>query len=604
MDRTKTRLIRPNVAPASDEGADRARLTLDAIADGVMSTDTDGLVSYCNPVAASLTGWDHDEVRGRRFIDVFRLIDATTRIPLPDPLARPMHENGAVWLRPDCVLVHRDGSETAVEDSAAPIHDPAGKIIGAVIVFRDASATRASALKMAHLAQHDVLTDLPNRFLLADRLGQAIERAERDRRILALLFLDLDHFKTINDSLGHAVGDGLLRSLARRLVASVRSTDTVSRQGGDEFVILLSDIARVEDVVVAAEKVMAAIALPHHVEGHELHVTASMGVVVYPACGTDTATLLKNGDAAMYHAKENGRNNVQVFTADMHVRAVERQQIESEMRRALKLDQFVLHYQPIVELEHFRLVGVEALVRWQHPTRGLLHPLSFMPVAEQCGFVSLLGRWVVREACRQARAWCDAGFPPLRLAVNTSALELRTHGFVKSLQDCLGETGLVPHTLEIEITETVLLQDSHATAQVLASIAGMGVNLALDDFGTGYSSLSHLKRYPIDTLKIDRSFIGGLATDASDAGIVSALIGLGRSLGLRVVAEGVETVQQAALLRAEGCEQAQGYFFGHPVDARALGEILAKQAARPDVPEGVRRGAGKTPRDPIRPPAS
>jgi diguanylate cyclase (GGDEF)-like protein/PAS domain S-box-containing protein len=561
------------------EEKDRAQVTLEAIADGVISTDEEGLVTYCNPVAAALTGWPRDDAKGQPFANIFKLISAKSRESVPDPMARSMRENVAVSLTPDCLLVRPDGNETAIEDSAAPIHDRAGKVIGAVIVFRDVSASRAAALKMSYLAQHDVLTDLPNRILFADRLRQAIELAKRHGQMLAMLFLDLDRFKNINDSLGHAVGDQLLQSIGHRLTDCVRSMDTVSRQGGDEFVILLSDINHVEAAVVAADKILRAIALPHVIDDHELHITASVGIVIYPQDGINDATLLKNADAAMYHAKENGRNNYQFFTPDMHVRAVERQQIESEMRQALKLGQFVLHYQPIVELEHCAVVGVEVLVRWEHPLRGLLHPGSFMAVAEQCGFVIPLGRWMIREACRQARAWRDAGLPSMRIAVNTCALELRAKGFVEAVRDCLEVSGLAPADLEIEITETVLLQESNATAEILVAIADMGVHLALDDFGTGYSSLSHLKRYPISTLKIDRSFIRELATDLSDASIVDAVIGLGSSLGLRVVAEGVETTRQATLLRSQGCGEAQGYYFGRPVEASGLADLLESEGS-------------------------
>ena len=575
LDTVERGIERADYASSLFADKERAQVTLAAIADGVISIDERGFVTYCNPVAAELTGWSQDDARGLPFVDIFRLIDANSRQPLRDPMARPMQEDAAVSLKPDCLLVRRDGSETAIEDSAAPIHDRTGRVVGAVIVFRDASAMRSAALKLSYQAQHDALTDLPNRFLFADRLCQAIELAKRNRQMIAMLFLDLDRFKNINDSLGHAIGDRLLQSIARRLIACVRRADTVSRQGGDEFVILLPDVKYIEDTAVAAEKILNAITLPHVIDGHELHVTASIGIVFYPEDGNDAATLLKNADTAMYHAKESGRYNYQFFTPDMNVRAVERQQIEAEMRQALKRGEFVLNYQPIVELDRRVVVGFEALVRWRHPRRGLLHPRSFMAVAEQCGFVVPMGRWVIAEACRQARAWQDQGFAAMRIAVNTSPLELRTKGFVEAVRDSLQDTGLAPDALEIEITETFLLQESNDTAEILGTIADMGVHLALDDFGTGYSSLSHLKRYPISTLKIDQSFIRELATDANDASIVSAVIGLGRSMGLRVVAEGVETAQQAALLRSQGCVEAQGYYFGMPVEDHGLSQLFA-----------------------------
>lgn len=561
-------------AEALFEEKERAQVTLESIGDAVMSTDVGGHVTYLNVVAESLTGWSREEAAGHPLEEVFRIIDGTTRETIQNPMALAIRENKTVGLTPNCLLIRRDGVEAAIEDSAAPIHDRRGQVTGAVMVFHDVSTARALSLRMSYLAQHDNLTDLPNRILLNDRLTQAMALAHRHGRKLAVLFLDGDRFKHINDSLGHAIGDRLLQSVARRLLACVRSSDTVSRQGGDEFVILLSEVTHAQDAAVSADKILLALSTPHRIDQHDVHLTASIGIVTYPDDGTDAETLVKNADFAMYHAKNNGRNNYQFFKPDMNVRAVERQSLENGLRDAMERREFVLHYQPKMNLETVAIIGVEALIRWHHPQRGLVPPAQFIPIAEECGFIVPIGRWVLREACHQARAWQDAGLRPMRIAVNVSAVELRANDFVAGVQDILTESGLDPRYLELELTETFLLQDSKATAAVLHALKGMGVQIALDDFGTGYSSLSYLKRFPIDTLKIDRSFVRDLTTDADDASIVSAVISMGKSLHMGVVAEGVETREQLAFLQEQSCPEGQGYYFSRPVVAEEFTQLL------------------------------
>ena len=584
---------RAAIAEALFDEKERAQVTLNSIGDAVISTDVWGQVTYLNVVAEGLTGWSWKEAEGHRVEEVLQIIHATTREPVPNPMTLAIQEDKPVGLTPHCVLIRRDGHEAAIEDSAAPIHDRRKRITGAVMVFHDVSAARAQSLRMSYLAQHDSLTDLPNRILLKDRLTQAMTLACRHQQKLALLFLDVDRFKHINDSLGHAVGDRLLQSVAQRLVGCVRSSDTVSRQGGDEFVVLLSEITHSQDAAVVAEKILLTLATPHRIEQHELHVTASIGIVTYPDDGTEAETLMKNADFAMYHAKDAGRNNYQFFVPDMNFRAVERQSLENDLRHALKRQEFVLHYQPKINLETGSIIGVEALVRWRHPQRGLVPPKQFIPVAEECGFIVPMGRWVLREACRQARAWQDAGLPPLRIAINTSAVELRANDFIAGVRAILRETGLEPRYLELELTETFLMQDSKSTAAVLKELKDIGVHLALDDFGTGYSSLSYVKRFPIDTLKIDQSFVRDLATDADDASIVSAVISMGKSLHMRVVAEGVETREQLEFLREHSCPFAQGYYFSPPVSAGEFSKLLARTAGRVTATEA---SDGVTPR--------
>jgi diguanylate cyclase (GGDEF)-like protein/PAS domain S-box-containing protein len=560
---------------------ERAQVTLNSIGDGVMSIDLWAQVNYLNAVAESLTGWSQEEAAGRPLAEVFHVIDSTTRKPVQNPMLLAIRQNKAVGFTPNCILVRRDGSEAAIEDSAAPIHDRRGHVTGAVMVFHDVSAARALSARMAYLAQHDSLTDLPNRTLLKDRLMQSMSLAQRHRQKLAVLYLDVDRFKHINDSLGHGIGDRVLQSVAQRLLSCVRGSDTVSRHGGDEFVIILADAVQAQDAIVSADKILLALAAPHLIEQHDLSITASIGIAVYPDDGTDAETLMKHADFAMLHAKDTGRNNFQFFKPEMNVRAIERQSLESNLRHALEDEQFVLHYQPKINLETGTIVGAEALIRWRHPQRGLITPAHFIPVAEECGFIVPISRWVLREACRQARAWQDAGLPPMRIAINTSAADLRAKDFVAAVRTILAETGLEPRYLELEFTEKFLMHDTQATATVLRQLKEIGVHLALDDFGTGYSSLSYLKRFPIDTLKIDQSFVRDLTTDTDDASIVRAVIGMGDSLHMLVVAEGVETREQLEFLREHACPEGQGFYFSHPVVAGEFSQLMGYSAVEP-----------------------
>ena len=543
------------VEEALFEEKERAQVTLNSIGDAVLSTDMAGRLSYMNLVAEAMTGWSYQEAMGRSLADVFRVINGTTRRTIINPALRAINDDQTAELANDCVLVRRDGVEFAIEDSSAPIHDRDGQVSGAVIVFHDVSASKSMALKMTHLAQHDFLTGLPNRVLLTERLTQAIRLACRRRKQVALLFLDVDHFKHINDSLGHAVGDQLLESAARRLESCVRATDTVCRQGGDEFVILLAEIEKPHDAAQIAEKLLAALALPHLVDGHELHVTLSIGISVYPDDSVSSDAVLQNADTAMYHAKSCGRNNYQFFKADMNTRAVRRLAVESNLRRAIQRQEFVLFYQPQIAMASGVLTGAEALIRWLDPDLGLISPAQFIPVAEECGLIVPIGRWVMREACRQVKAWLAAGLCAVPVAVNVSAVEFRDKSFLPGVAQILEETGLAAHYLEVELTEGVIMHNAQASASALDALKAMGVKLAIDDFGTGYSSLSYLQRFPIDTLKIDQSFVRDVATDADAAAIVSAVIGMGQGLRLRVIAEGVETQPQADFLLARQCAE-------------------------------------------------
>src|SRR6202790_4946854 len=417
---------------------------------------------------------------------------------------------------------------------------------------------------MSHLAQHDVLTDLPNRLMLNDRLTQAISLARRNHHQLAVLFLDLDGFKNINDSLGHFVGDKLLQSVATRLSASVRKSDTVSRQGGDEFVILLPEVAHAEDAATSATKIISELKKVHSVGEHCLCVTASIGISTYPGNGEDAETLIKNADTAMYHSKQTGRDKCQFFRPDMGLNAVERQSLEGQLRYALERRELLLHYQPKVNLKTGAITSVEALLRWQHPERGLLLPGQFLKIAEDTGMIGAIGHWVLLEACRQTREWLDAGLPAVPVAVNISSLEFQSGKFLEDVQAALKITSLDPRYLELELTETVLMQHAESTTYVLGQVKAIGVRLAVDDFGTGYSSLSYLTRFPIDSLKLDQSFVHNIVAKSNDAIVIAAVIGMTKSLMQRVIAEGVETAEQLAFLRANGCDEGQGYYFSRP----------------------------------------
>ncbi|HSY26253.1 MAG TPA: EAL domain-containing protein [Burkholderiaceae bacterium] len=428
---------------------------------------------------------------------------------------------------------------------------------------------------MEHQAQHDFLTNLPNRILLNGRISQAIVLAKRNHSQLALLFLDLDNFKHINDSLGHATGDQLLQSVAQRLSECIRGSDTVSRQGGDEFVLLLVSGNLDEDAALIAEKVRNTLAVAHKIGTGDLHITVSIGISVFPSDGMDAETLLKNADTAMYYAKNRGRNNYQFFRSEMNTRAVERHLVEANLRRALERQEFSLYYQPKINLISGKIAGAEALLRWVPPTGEMIFPERFMRVAEETGLIIPIGRWVLREACTEAKKWMDTGLSPVSVAVNISALEFRQIDFFDGLQAILTDTGLDAHCLQLEITESVLMDNAESSAVILRKLKNLGVQLAVDDFGTGYSSLSYLNLFPLDVLKIDQSFVDGIGSSTDNGIIVSAVIGMGNNLKLKVIAEGVENLAQLNFLKERQCEEGQGYYFSKPISAESFSALLA-----------------------------
>ncbi len=551
---------------------ERLAVTLQSIGDGVITTDTRGNITYMNPLAEALTGWRNAQAVTHPLNEVFCIIDAQTKQRAADPVMLALATNTPSGLALNTVLVRADGSELPIEDSAAPIHDRSGNVIGGVLVFRDMSATQAMAVKMTHLAQHDALTHLPNRLLLKDRVVQAIGRAARHHTRVALIFLDLDRFKHVNDSLGHAIGDKLLQSVAGRLLGCVRATDTVCRQGGDEFVVLLPEIDDGHQAARVADKILVAVAQPYLIDAHELHISMSAGISVYPDDAKDGEAMGKNADSAMYHAKEQGRNNFQFFTPELNTRVQARASMESNLRRALRRNEFVLHYQPKVCLRTGQVIGAEALLRWHHPDFGLIAPDRFIGVAEEAGMIVPLGQWVVRAVCEQIGAWTAAGRQPLPIAINVSGAQMRDKGFMQDLRYACTSSDVAPALIELELTESVLMHDVPTTADLLRALKEMGLRLSIDDFGTGYSSLSYLKRFPIDALKIDRSFVRDISSDPDDAAIVSAIISMAKSLKQEVVAEGVETQAQLEFLRQRQCDQMQGFLFSKPLPAQTLAQ--------------------------------
>jgi diguanylate cyclase (GGDEF)-like protein len=448
-------------------------------------------------------------------------------------------------------------------------------MVGAIT---DVTEQHMAEERIQHQAFHDSLTDLPNRLLFGDRLTQTLAHAHRHKGKVAVIFLDIDHFKRVNDALGHFVGDELLRRVAGRLGKCMRDEDTIARVGGDEFALLL-EISDAGEATRAAERILGALSSPILLDDHQLDVTASLGIALYPADGTDEAALLRNADAAMYRAKDLGRNNFQLCTPDLNARALDRMTLERELRGAMDRREFLLYYQPLVDLASGRLTGLEALLRWRPPHKGLVEPGKFVPVAEEGQLIVSIGEWVLGEACRQLRAWKDAGHRTLRVSVNLSARQFQQRGLVDTVRRALEEHGIPAEHLELEITESMAMQNAEWTADVLRSLRKMGVRVAVDDFGTGQSSLSYLRQFPFNTVKIDRAFVRDLTVDPVDEAIVRAVIGLAHSLGLTVVAEGVETRDQLAFLRRVKCEEVQGHLFSRALPVEGLGEILARGAS-------------------------
>ncbi|MBY0467025.1 MAG: EAL domain-containing protein, partial [Burkholderiales bacterium] len=474
----------------------------------------------------------------------------------------------------------KDGSEYVEAVRLSPVKQSSGTVTHYLAIKEDITQRKAAEQQIHRLAYFDALTGLPNRLLLADRFNQALSMAKRQNEPMTMMFLDLDHFKNVNDTLGHPAGDAMLEETTRRLSASVRAGDTLSRQGGDEFVLLLPDCNALQAAHVA-QKLMDSMAPAMRIEGHDVTVTLSIGIAIYPTDGTDFNAMSKSADVAMYRAKEEGRNGYRFFTADMQVRSSRTLTLESHLRRALERNELQLVYQPQVSLANGQLVGVEALLRWHHPTLGVVSPVEFIPMAESSGLILPIGEWVLRTAARQLKTWMNEGLGHFTMAVNLSAVQFRDATLSTLVASVLHDQGLAPDCLELELTESVAMSDPLGAVVAIDEINALGVHMAIDDFGTGYSSLSYLKRFKVDKLKIDKSFVQDITTDPDDKAIASAIISLASSLGLRTIAEGVETPGQLAWLRMQGCDEAQGYFFSPPVSATELVDWARTQGLIP-----------------------
>ncbi|MEW6353375.1 MAG: EAL domain-containing protein [Pseudomonadota bacterium] len=553
---------------------------LNSMREGVVMIDADGKFLLVNQAAQQMAGPDM-KIDGTmaeriRHHDLF-LPDKITPYPSHDlPLMRALRGEEVDGVE----MFVRHPRDLWLSVNARPVRDAAGAVCGAVAVFTDITEHKLAEQRLISLAQYDPLTGLPNRALFRDRLSQAMARAARSQRLVALMFLDLDHFKDINDSLGHHAGDMVLKAMGERLRDCLRDGDTIARLGGDEFTMILENMESVEDVAEVAQKVLTGLAQPLFVEGREVLLTTSIGITLYPMDINGTDNMLKKADIAMYHAKDQGRNNYQFYTPEMTVRASERLSMEGKLRHALERDEFLLYYQPQIDLNSGKIVGVEALLRWRHPELGLIPSARFIPLAEKTGLIVPISEWVLHTACMQNKRWQDAGLATLCVATNQSARQFKHPNLVATIDAALKNSGLEARYLDLEITEDLLMENTRASSGIIAEIKAMGVHISVDDFGTGYSSLSYLKHFPLDSLKIDQSFVQNIPHNAHDAAIATAIITLAHNLELRVIAEGVETEEQKTFLHAQGCEGMQGYLFSRPLPAEEFTRMLEQRKLR------------------------
>ncbi len=554
------------------DSEERFRSLVETTSDCIWEVDARGVYTYASPKIRDLLGYAPEEVLGKTPFD-FMPPDEAAR------LGRQFAEIAAAqksFERLENVSLHKDGHQVVLETSGVPILDGEGRLAGYRGVDRDVTERIQTEEELHRATHHDALTGLPNRVLLFDRLQQSLIDAKRRNRVVAVLWLDVDNFKNVNDSLGIENGDRIIRAMGERLQTCVRAGDTVARVGGDEFCVVLKDLAHEDNVVEIIQKILSSLSAPHRVANQEFSLSTTVGVSLFPRDALEPEGLLENVDAAMYHAKERG-DSYQFYSPNMTAIATERLALENDLRHALEQRELFLHYQPQVDLHTGLITGVEALLRWRHPRHGMVSPAKFIPLAESTNLILPIGEWVLREACAQARAWQDAGLPSLRMGVNLSVRQFRQPDLAETVRRILEETKLDPRRLDIELTESTMVQDPESVAKILTGLETLGVQISIDDFGTGYSSLSYLKRLPIDILKIDQSFVRGVTSDLDDASIVIAIITLAHALGIQTIAEGVETREQAQFLRKHGCEAMQGFFFSKPAEADAVAALLGRQ---------------------------
>jgi diguanylate cyclase (GGDEF)-like protein/PAS domain S-box-containing protein len=565
----RTKAAREQAERALSATEEKLSGILDSIDNVVWSADENGFI-YLNSIVERIYGRPVEEFYRNKEL-WFDVIHAEDRAAVYKAHARLRSQPS---ITKEYRITRPDGQVRWIEERARSVRDSDGNLLRLDGVAIDISERKAYEARIEYLADHDALTDLANRNLLGDRITQSMAHARRNGSMVALLFLDLDRFKGVNDSFGHAIGDALLMDVAERLKRVIRDGDTVARQGGDEFILLLTGMQQPHDVIAVAHKIFNAFSAPFTIDKHELFVTVSIGATLYPEDGDDMPTLLRNADTAMYRAKEEHGNAFQFYSRDMSVRALERAELESGLRRALDRKEFELFYQPKVSVSSRRIVGAEALIRWNHPDIGLVSPTRFIPMAEEIGLIVPIGEWVLQTACAQNKAWQEAGLPTISVSVNLSARQFRQEGLVEYIAETLDKLGLDATHLELELTESIVMNSAESFISKLRKLEDLGIQLSIDDFGTGYSSLSYLKRFPLHHLKIDQSFVRDIATNADDAAITSTVIALGHSLDLKVIAEGVETEEQVAFLRAHDCDEMQGYYFSKPLPAMEFARLL------------------------------
>ncbi len=558
------------------ESEERFSSTMALAAIGIAHVEENGRFRYVNPQLCAMLGYSEQELLAMTVKDISHPGDANAT----DDFRGQLRSGAIQSFKSEKRYLRKDGSAMWVGLTIACKRDRNGACLYDISVVEDISSRKRAEERIQYLATHDGLTGLPNRLMFMQMLGLSIETARRYGRTLAVLFIDLDRFKVINDTLGHEAGDVLLREISARLRECLRAADVVARLGGDEFVVLLHEVDQQRAAAVSRD-ILAVVTKPVVILGQECRVTASIGICLHPDGGQDDQSIMKNADMAMYLAKEEGKNNFQFYRSGMKPQSVERLALETNLRRALELDEFSLHYQAKVNFKSGVITGVEALLRWQNPELGSVSPLRFIPLAEETGLIVPIGAWVLRTACAQSVAWQKQGLPPVRLSVNLSLRQLADDGLVGEIERVLAETGLAPDLLELEVTESTIMDNADRAVRVLTTIRNLGVHLAIDDFGTGYSSLAHLKRFPIDTLKVDRSFIREVPNDAEDRAIAEAIIAMGKTLSLTIVAEGVETPEQQAFLSDRHCDEMQGYHFSTPVAAQDFAELLRSYSPKP-----------------------
>jgi diguanylate cyclase (GGDEF)-like protein/PAS domain S-box-containing protein len=546
---------------------------MENVTNAIYVLDLDGRIVQINHAAFEISGYTVEELTGKPLSIIF---DKRTLSQIEKLFARVVR-TGETIINYETEIVRKDGERRSVIASGVPLKTN-GTITGLIGAAQDITERKKMEEEITHLAHHDALTGLPNRRLFMDIVHGELAQARRNHKRLAILFLDLDRFKEINDTLGHKTGDEMLKAISVRLKANIRESDRVARIGGDEFNVILADIARVEDISAVTNKIMNSFRKPFMIAGHELHMTTSIGISVYPDDGEEIDTLFRYADIAMYHAKETGKNTYQFYNPEINIRTVERMKMEGWMRRAIERGELTVYYQPQINIRTNKIVSAEALVRWEHPKLGLLEPNRFIPLAEETGFIISIDEWVMRNVCQQSALWQADGMPPLCMTVNLSARQFQNPELVNKVSQILDETGMDPDCLDIEITESLAMSNVESTAIRLRELSEMGVHISIDDFGTGYSSLSYLKRLPIERLKIDKSFIQDITTDPDDRAIINAVTAMAHNMRMKVIAEGVETEEQLSFVHSSDCDEVQGYLFSRPLPEKQFRNFYSSYA--------------------------